>query len=128
MEQRILLVDDEESIRFLTANTLRDEGYNVIEASDGQEALDKILAQPEPFNLIVTDLRMPRMDGKGLLDHLQGSIPTIVTSGTFAEGGDASTDEVVHLGAVATLRKPYDAEDLLTCVRKYLPRAVPQTL
>src|SRR5271169_2849198 len=66
----ILAVDDSASMRQMVAFTLKGAGYNVIEAADGQEALDK--ARGETVDLVLTDQNMPRMDGITLVQNLRG--------------------------------------------------------
>src|SRR4030065_2366076 len=69
MAKTILAVDDSASIRQMVAFTLKGAGYEVVEAVDGQDALDK--ANAHKVNLVLTDINMPRMDGLKLLDSLR---------------------------------------------------------
>jgi diguanylate cyclase (GGDEF)-like protein/putative nucleotidyltransferase with HDIG domain len=70
---KILLVDDEEALRLLMGRQLRRAGHDVVTADDGQEALE--LLGREPFDLIVSDMKMPRLDGMGLLEHAKTLAP-----------------------------------------------------
>lgn len=63
---RILVVDDEEPIRELVRRALQLDGHSVDVAADGGEALDRLIAEPEAFDLLLTDIRMPVMDGIAL--------------------------------------------------------------
>jgi DNA-binding response OmpR family regulator len=77
----ILVVDDEESIRFLYREELEEEGYRVITASDGEEALRKVKADNP--DLITLDIRMPGMDGIEVLHHIRAmdkEIPVIMST------------------------------------------------
>ena len=68
MAKTILAVDDSTSLRMMVTHTLKNAGYGVIEAVDGEEGLDK--AKGEIFNLILTDQNMPKMDGLTLIKSL----------------------------------------------------------
>ena len=74
---RLLVVDDEESVRITTAAILEQEGYAVETASDGREALEKV--DRGHYDLVLTDLRMEDMDGSTLLQELQVRHPQVVT-------------------------------------------------
>lgn len=122
MKHKILVVDDEVGMRDVIKDLLTDEGYEVVEAEDGKDALDKILASEEPFHLLVTDLDMPRLNGRQLMERLGGSIPTIVTSGTFGDGSNPSEREFLEQPGVvgALLKGSFEIEDLLNLVAKIL--------
>ncbi len=66
---KILLVDDEKNIRFLLSEVLTHEGFDVTEAEDGQESLEKM--ETANFDLVITDIHMPRMDGISMLHHME---------------------------------------------------------
>lgn len=91
MSKTILLVDDEPSIRFVLGAVLEQAGYSVVAAEDGFVALRKVqAAMPD---LVVTDLRMPNMNGFELLSVLRTrfpQLPTIAISGEFLRAADAS--------------------------------------
>ena len=79
---RILIVDDDSSIRALTVGILRRAGYETVEAEDGEAVLD-LLDQDQRFSLIISDIYMPRMTGISLLKELQKCcphIPVIISS------------------------------------------------
>ena len=69
MENTIMTVDDSASVRQMVSFTLRGAGYQVIEAVDGEDAVQKLKA---PVHLVLTDLNMPRMDGIGLIKSIRG--------------------------------------------------------
>src|SRR5262245_42911662 len=73
MSKTILLAEDERMLRESLAQLLGEEGYQVVQAADGKEAYDALLIQP--FDLILTDIRMPNMDGVSLLQHAQQAAP-----------------------------------------------------
>ena len=113
----ILLVEDDVSVREAVASTLRDDGYTVHTAVDGQEAID---AFPPSTDLVIADLAMPRVDGRSLLRWLTQNHPgtkvILMTGfGTIPQAVDA-----IKAGATAYLTKPLDPEELLHHVRKTL--------
>ena len=118
--ERILLVDDDDSIRQVVTVFLTDEGYDVAGAGDGQAALD-LLATFEP-NIILLDLRMPVMDGWEFARRyadLPGAHAPIVA---FVAALNAE-QECATLSTASILTKPFDLDDLLDAVRSQLPVA-----
>jgi DNA-binding NtrC family response regulator len=116
--ENILVVDDEPDMRDALTAALRREGLCVSSAANGVEALEK--AQGQPFDLIVTDVRMPRMGGLALLQELKrtsASIPVIMMTG-YGRIEDAV--EAMKAGAFDYLLKPFSLEDLKAAVTKAL--------
>jgi two-component system chemotaxis response regulator CheY len=115
---RILIVDDDESIRQIVRMCLTDEGYEVFEAPNGQAALNRLAAaQPD---LILLDLRMPVMDGWEFArqyGRLPGPHAPIVA---FVAALNADT-ESADLEPAGIIAKPFDLDDLLETVRGLLP-------
>jgi two-component system cell cycle sensor histidine kinase/response regulator CckA len=66
ISQRVLVVDDQEPVRKVISRQLAEEGYEVVLAGDGVEALDLLATSTTPFSLVITDLKMPGMDGEEL--------------------------------------------------------------
>src|ERR1700727_2270801 len=89
---RILLVDDEQSIQTLLSYPLRKEGYDVVQATDGQQALQRF--DEQSFDLVVLDLMLPKLDGLEVCRRLrsQGSVPIIILTAKSEE-----IDKVVGL-------------------------------
>src|ERR1700730_9207921 len=118
--ERILIVDDDESIRQIVRLCLTDEGFMVCEAANGQAALDA-LAEFKP-DLILLDLRMPVMDGwefSRRYEDLPGEpVPLIA----FVAALNAE-QECAMLTTASIVTKPFDLDDLLTAVRRQLPVA-----
>jgi len=116
---RILIVDDEEALCEIFVQWLEDAGCgDVRTASDGLEALTML--QKESFDLLVTDVRMPNLDGVGLIRQLVATgeaIPGIVFVSGF---GDIDEREMYSFGIEAFLSKPLQRTDLLTVVQKAL--------
>jgi two-component system, cell cycle sensor histidine kinase and response regulator CckA len=121
--QTILVVDDEESVRDVTRRTLERYGYQVITASDGAEAVALFAKDPAKVDLVLTDLMMPFMDGAATIRALRRMKPEVrlvVASGLASQ---ARVGEVQHLQVQAVLRKPFNAESLLTTVYKVIHHA-----
>lgn len=120
--ETILLVDDEDLIRELGSRILERSGYTVLTAANGEEALSVYLRQKEHIALIILDLIMPTMGGKDCLKELLRINPQakiLIASGYSA---DASTREILALGAKDFVAKPFKFKGLLQKVRKALDR------
>lgn len=104
---RVLVVDDEQGVRAFLADTLAAAGHAVVEAEDGSAALRRVLA--EPFDLLVTDLSMPRMDGMELLRRARAERPGLAVLVLTAHGSIAGAVEAVKLGAFDYLEKPIES-------------------
>jgi len=118
MSKTVLAVDDSASIRQMVSFTLKGAGYDVIEAVDGQEGLDK--AKTCSATLVLTDQNMPRMDGLTLIKSLRGmpqykSIPILMLT---TESSDAMKAQGKAAGATGWLVKPFDPAKLLEVVKK----------
>jgi two-component system chemotaxis response regulator CheY len=118
--QSILAVDDSASMRQMVAFTLKGAGYNVIEAADGQEALEK--ARSARVDLVLTDQNMPKMDGITLVKSLRG-LPTY--SGTpililTTESSDEMKARGKAAGATGWLVKPFDPGKLLDVIKRVI--------
>lgn len=118
----ILLVEDEPLIAELFADTLMTDGHDVSVAGDGQEALDLFAeadAVGHPYDLLVTDVRMPRMDGVALTRRLraaQPDLPVVVVSG-YASPEQLSTLATTERAPIVLLPKPVSLSRLRTAVR-----------
>ncbi len=111
----VLVVDDDTSILDTVSSILSGEGYDVVSASSGQEALDAV-ARKVPL-LILLDMRMPVMDGWAVARALRGkgiTVPIVVM--TAAESAQRWADEV---GAEGYLAKPFGLDELLTAVERF---------
>jgi CheY-like chemotaxis protein len=95
---RLLVVDDDPHARQATLAGLRDVGYHVVGAEDGLQALQQL--QREPFDVVVTDIQMPRLDGIALLREIrrQGYAPRVVVQTTLL---DASLTEILRRAGAA---------------------------
>ncbi|MBC7320422.1 response regulator [bacterium] len=120
MMKSILIVDDAVSMRGLVAMTLRNAGYEVIEASDGKDALKKL--ETKRVNLIITDLNMPNMDGITLIKTLK-SMPTFKLIPIVMLTTESQAEKKLEgqkAGAKAWIVKPFKPDTLLDVVRKII--------
>jgi CheY-like chemotaxis protein len=113
--ETVLLVDDEEFVRVLTARQLEGAGYRVLTAQDGVEALRLLDTTKWAVGLVITDLRMPRMDGIQLADRLSQRTPAPLV--LFMSGASRNASNELP-GPV--LYKPFSTEDLLSQTRTLL--------
>jgi len=121
-KKKILLVEDEKDMRYAVTIQLEASGYEVITASDGQEALDK--AYKERPDLIILDLMLPKMDGYKVcrmlkFDTRYKGIPVIMFTAR-AQDSDKKIGEEV--GSDAYVTKPFDPDVLLNKIRELLKR------
>ena len=119
MTKTILTVDDSATVRQMVSFTLKASGYEVIEATDGQDALTKLT---QPLSMVVTDLNMPSLDGIGLIKKLRAHpackyVPVVVLT---TESEAAKKQEARTAGATAWIVKPFRPEQLLAVVQKVL--------
>lgn len=120
MAKTVLAVDDSASIRQMVAFTLKGAGYDVVEAVDGQDGLDK--ANGKTVNLVLTDQNMPRMDGLTLIKSLRAlphhkATPILMLT---TESSDAMKAQGKAAGATGWLVKPFDPAKLLEVVKKVI--------
>ena len=117
---RIMVVDDDQNIQLVLKYRLEREGYHVLLAGDGVDALEKVKA--EKPDLIILDLAMPSMDGFGFLEEIRGngrasSVPVIVLT---AYGYESNRAKSLELGAVEFVTKPFSPRQLVAEVWKIL--------
>lgn len=114
---RILVVDDEKIKRVTLADDLAARGHDVVTAADGQEALG--LLEREVFNLVVTDLKMPHLDGLELLKRIkQGPLAEVAVILMTAYGSIPVAVEAMKLGAFDFVTKPFRNEDLFPLIAR----------
>ncbi len=118
MRARILVVDDEPSIRKVLQAHLARDGYDVDVAVDGNEALTRLGS--EPWHLLVTDLKMPGLGGMELLAHVQANHPGLPVILVTAHGTVDAAVEALKLGAHDFITKPFDLAEVRAAVEKAL--------
>ena len=118
----VLVVDDEPAVRQVVRRTLEAEGFQVEEALDGASALRLIQARAAPFDLVLTDLSMPQIDGRQLSETLTRYRPSVALLCMSAD-----PDAVPHVESsdtpVRVLLKPFTPDDLYHAVRDAISRA-----
>ncbi|MGN0739675.1 MAG: response regulator [Treponema sp.] len=119
-DKKILAVDDSISIRKSISFVLTQEGYEVIEAVDGVDGLAK--AKEDKFNLVITDINMPNMDGIEMIKQLRQTdgykfTPIIALT---TENQDSKMQEGKAAGATGWIVKPFTSEKLLAIVKKII--------
>jgi len=117
-QHSILVVDDEEALRTVLSTELGSEGYKVEAASDGDEAIS--IVQNRQFDLVLLDIKMPRVDGFEVLKFIKKNHPQmkVIMLTAFADLKNAI--ESKKLGAEDFISKPYDLVDLLTTIERVL--------
>jgi CheY-like chemotaxis protein len=119
-EHPILVVDDEPTIREMVAEVLESEGYPVVTAANGSQALDVVAEHPP--SLIILDLWMPVLDGPGFARELDArgfDVPIVVMTASYLAKPIAS-----DIGARGVLRKPFDLSELLHAVEALVEGSV----
>lgn len=114
----ILLIEDDESLRRVMEYNLREDGYRVVTAADGRSGLERFQAQD--VDLVLTDIRMPEMDGMEVLTRLKTMQPDLPVIVLTAHGTIDSAVEAIKVGAFDYLTKPFSREQLRAAVRKAL--------
>jgi two-component system response regulator HydG len=117
---KVLVVDDQRNMRSTLSLMLRDAGYEVVEAHDGEHACDLVVA--DSFDLVLTDLKMGAMDGIHVLRHAKEAAPLSEVIVMTAYGTIESAVEAMRLGAHDYIQKPFTEEELLVKVQKALER------
>jgi len=118
MAKQILVVDDEDCIRQSLNGILKDEGYEVLEAKDGLQALKQIEADPP--ELVLLDIWMPGMDGMEVLERMKGQIPNLPVIMISGHGNIELAVKAVKLGAYDFIEKPLSLEKVLLTVNNAL--------
>lgn len=120
MGKLIMTADDSASVRQMVAFTLKQNGFEVIEAVDGQDALQKLAGKK--VDMLLTDLNMPRLDGIGLIKGVRAGslnkfIPIVMLT---TESQDSKKSEGKAAGATGWIVKPFKPEQLIAVVKKVL--------
>jgi DNA-binding NtrC family response regulator len=117
-KNRILVVDDEDALRFVLSAELEGEGYAVLSAADGEEAIN--ILRKETFDIILLDIMMPRVSGFEVLKFVKESQPAtkVIMLTGYADLKNAI--ESKKFGAEDFVSKPYDLVDLLTTIEEVL--------
>jgi len=114
--KKILIVDDELNMRLVLSAMLKKEGFEVSSASNGREALQ--ILKSNKIAVVITDLKMPDMDGMELLTHISERYPEIPVVMITAHGTVATAVEALKKGALDYITKPFDLDDLKNVIYK----------
>ncbi|MDR2781355.1 MAG: response regulator [Holosporaceae bacterium] len=120
----ILLVEDEDAVRMFSSRALRDKGYRVIEASNGESALEFICKEANTIDLIITDVVMPKMDGPTLMKHIKDhniNVKVIFISG-YTE--DNFSDSLAGNSSAHFLPKPFNLKELVCKVKEVIDKKI----
>ena len=123
---RILIVDDEPSMTRLLSLLLESEGYDVIATEDGSQAAAWLRAKDQPFDLMITDVRMTPMDGMELLRLARESRSAMPVLMVTAYASDGTAKEARRMGACDYISKPFRMEQFLDAVKKALSPSKPE--
>ncbi len=118
--KRILVVDDEEGVRNLLQRILKEAGYEVLTAINGQEALLKI--SQVDFSIVLLDIKMPWMSGMEVLQQLTTDHTDICVVMVTALGDAQTAVEAMKMGAYDYITKPFNRDDLMLKVRKAIQK------
>ena len=124
--ETILVVEDEESIGALTAEILRGCGYTLLTATNGRQAYELLMNQPQPIDLLLTDVVMPQMNGRELAELARAARPDLAVLYVSGYTDEAIVGRGLLAQEVNFLQKPFTAEDLMRKVREVI-EARPRT-
>ncbi|HPY34563.1 MAG TPA: sigma-54 dependent transcriptional regulator [Smithellaceae bacterium] len=113
---KILIVDDELNMRLVLTAMLKKEGYEIASAADGSEALS--ILKSGPIDAVITDLKMPNVNGMELLNHMNDKHPAIPVIIITAHGTVATAVEALKKGALDYITKPFDLDELKNVISK----------
>lgn len=115
---RILLADDDPALRDMVQRALQSDGHSVVAVEDGQEALEKL--SRDSFDLLVSDLDMPGLDGMGLAAHVSARIPALKVLLMSGLADELKRAEGFPRDRFATLAKPFTLDQIKAAARKLL--------
>ena len=118
--ERILLVDDEESVRAFSAQALRATGYEVFEADGGEEALEILEDEDFKIDLMISDVAMPEMDGPTLLKHVRETMPNLKVIFVSGYAEESVRRDIEDDQSVEFLPKPYSLDQINSKVKEVL--------
>lgn len=120
MSNKILLVEDEEDLTLIVADTLRGQGYAVITAADGIEGLEKF--KTEAADIVVADVMMPKMDGFSMVKEIRKLSSTVPLLFLTAKSTIEDVEEGFEIGANDYLKKPFELRELIVRIKALLRR------
>lgn len=124
---RVLIVDDEPEVRELLAEYFAEVGYDVSTSPDGTAAVDELTANPTKYQLVISDLQMPGMDGLGVLEAAKKANPSIAVIIVTGYASVDSAVRAVRMGAYDYLTKPFTLGQIEVIVRRAAERLALET-
>ena len=116
----ILLVEDEDAVRMFSSRALRDKGYRIIEASNGESALEFIQKNATTIDLVITDVVMPKMDGPTLMEHIKKLNPKMKIIFISGYTEDSFRNSLANDSHVHFLSKPFNLKELAGKVKEVM--------
>jgi DNA-binding NtrC family response regulator len=116
--KKILVVDDEESVRIILKQMLEKGGYSVEVRDNGEEALEAL--KSGRFNMLITDINMPKMNGIELLYKAKEEFPAMPVVFITAYGKDKTILEAMKMGLSDNIEKPFRMDDVLNTVKEHI--------
>ncbi len=116
----VLLVEDEDPVRLFSARALRNKGYKVVEAKSGEAALEIIVAKTETFDLLITDVVMPRMDGPALIKEVRAIHPDMKVIFISGYTEDSFRKRLGDESGIHFLAKPFSLKQLAGKVKEVM--------
>jgi two-component system cell cycle sensor histidine kinase/response regulator CckA len=116
----ILLVEDEDAVRMFSSRALREKGYKVLEASDGESALEFIKKSADSIDLVITDVVMPKMDGQTLIENIKAYNPAIKVIFISGYTEDNFHESLVNSNRLHFLPKPFNLKELAKKVKEVI--------
>lgn len=126
MKNRILVIDDDETVRETICDTLISAEFSITAAADGEQGVKE--CRRSQFDLVITDILMPKQEGIETILHLRRDHPdskVVAISGSGAFDNSSYLQMAKKLGAAATLQKPFSAEELINMVSSVLDEPNP---
>ena len=124
MSEKILIVDDDQTIRLVLTEALKKKGFELEEAGSAEEALDKIRVapRPNPFDLVIMDVRLPKMSGLEAVSRIRGLDPQAIVIVVTAYGGKEIALEAIRKGAYDYFTKPFKLEEMEIVIERALEK------
>ena len=116
-QKTILLVDDETIIRELMSDVISAQGYEVIHAPDGKQAVDAFRTRAGRIDLVILDMHMPEMDGKQTFEALKSISPDVKVLVSSGFSDDVEVRALLSKGAMGIVNKPFRIDDLLRLIK-----------
>ena len=116
--KKILIVDDEESVRIILRQMLEKGGFAVATAINGEDALNKL--KEEVYDMLITDINMPVMDGVALLQKSKNSFPTMPVIFITAYGKDKIILDAMKIGLADYIEKPFRMDTVIDTVKHHI--------